>query len=672
MNRLFLTLACSALLTNALAAQTLTQLFERPRVGVFANVSYDLHSASFTQLPGVPNCCPEFTGGTGLGFFGGLTYVAPLDRDLFLDLRAHYASYGVDMSETQTLPVMLSTGTETNATIAYDLSASFAQIGIEPMVGYRVTPEIALRGGIMAGFVLGGTFDQKETLVDPPNATFETGQRTRNVVTDADIENVASFAFGITVGASYDLPLNTDGTMFLSPEVLLTYRPLNLVSDVDWKVMHLRAGLALTFIPPDVSDSLDAYELYDVARRTPLPQRGAPGVRFVPDITATGVTEDGRTTGGQATVRIEEFASTRVRPLLPYVFFDERSADVPDRYRPLNQDQVDVYSLDNFYNLDAMVTYRQLLNIVGVRMRDAESTTITLTGCTDGTEDASGDLARRRAEAVKSYLVSTWSIAPSRIAIETRGLPETPSNPAEVDGRAENRRVEISSTDRTILAPVTSQDTMRVFEPTGIRFMPSIDPKVPIANWTVFVSENERIIRTFHGNEPMPASMDWRMAEQDASIPRGTRNLEYMLVVQDSAGTVVPSDMKLLPVSEVTLADKQRSGGTDKTIDRYSMILFAFDKADLSTENAGIVAGIRNKIGPTSQVRITGYTDRSGADDYNQRLSEQRARAVANALGASNATVSGLGERLPLYDNSTPEGRFYSRTVEVIVETPRK
>jgi hypothetical protein len=31
-----------------------------------------------------------------------------------------------------------------------------------------------------------------------------------------------------------------------------------------------------------------------------------------------------------------------------------------------------------------------------------------------------------------------------------------------------------------------------------------------------------------------------------------------------------------------------------------------------------------------------------------------------------------VGETMPLYDNELPEGRFYSRTVNVIVETPVK
>ncbi|HLP29592.1 MAG TPA: OmpA family protein [Candidatus Didemnitutus sp.] len=648
-----------------------TTISDKPRIGIFGDVSYDIFGASFSRLPDVPNCCPEFTGGSGIGFFGGIIYVAPIDPTWLLDLRMHYGMYAVDMTASQTLPTVLGDGTTTNAEIQHDLNGSFTQISVEPMIGYRLTPDLSLRAGIMAGYRVTATYEQSETLVQPTNATFETGRRTRNAV-NGDIEGVNALALGLTIGASNDLPLNADRTMFLSPEVLFTLSPFDIVKDVSWKVQHIRAGLALTFVPPDVEDSLDEYQLYDVARRTPLPVKGAPGVAFVANITSTGITEEGRTSSTQG-VKIEEFASTRVRPILPYVFFDNNSAALPARYRQISQGQVDEYSLDNFYNLDAMVTYRQMLNIIGKRMTDNESATITLTGCKDDSEDrAAGDLSGQRAAAVKSYLVDTWGISSSRISIESRGLPAAPSNVNEADGREENRRVEISSSDATILAPVMSNDTMRVFEPAGMRFMPTIDPRVPISSWTVFVSEDDRIIRTFHAGDPIPASVDWRMSEQSGVIPRGTRNIEYMLVVQDSTGNIVPSETKVIQVSEVTLEDKKRSGGVDKTIDRYSLILFAFDKAELSPENQTIVNSIKGRIDPNAQVKIVGYTDRSGADDYNQRLSEQRARSVASALGLSNASVTGLGERLPLYDNTTPEGRFYSRTVEVQVETPRR
>lgn len=660
----------------ATAQNSLTK--EPPRIGLFGNYSFALNSASFTNLPGVSNCCPEFTGGAGSGFFAGLVYIAPINPTWLLDMRMHYGAYSVTMVESQTLPIKTLDGSTVNAQIDHSLKGSFAQIGIEPMVGYRLTQDFSLRAGIMAGYRVAASYEQSETLVQPLNATFETGSRKRNSA-EGNIKASNNLVLGLTLGASYDLALNSNRTMFLSPEVLITLSPLDVVNNVSWKVQHIRAGFALTFIPPEVAYSLDESQLYDVARRTPLPTKGAPGVTFVPNIDATGITEEGRTaiTQGIRTeelgIRIEEFASTRIRPILPYVFFDQNASNVPARYRTLTQYQVTSYSLDDFYNLDAMVTYRQMLNIVGKRMTVNSSSSITLTGCADESEDkAAGNIPLQRVESVKSYLVNTWGIAPNRISVETRGLPATPSNINEEDGRAENRRVEITSSDITILAPLTSTDTMRVFEPIGMRFLPSIDPRLPIASWTIFVSEDHRIIRTFHAGDPIPASVDWRIAEQSMLIQRGTRNLEYLLVVQDSTGTVVPSETRNIQVSEVTLKDKKRSGGTDKTIDRYSLILFGIDKADLTNEHQALVNTIKGRIAPNSQVKVISYTDRSGADDYNQQLSEQRAKAVVNALGTPNATVMGLGERLPLYDNTLPEGRFYSRTVEVTVETPRR
>jgi outer membrane protein OmpA-like peptidoglycan-associated protein len=213
---------------------------------------------------------------------------------------------------------------------------------------------------------------------------------------------------------------------------------------------------------------------------------------------------------------------------------------------------------------------------------------------------------------------------------------------------------------------------MRVFSPAGVRFTPSIDPQVPIASWTVFISEDERLIKTFHGETALPPSVDWRVAEQEMYIPVGARTIEYMLVARDTTGRVVPSEMKVLPVNEVTIDQKQRSGSQDKTIDRYSLILFGFDKAELTSEHRSLIEAVRGRITPGSQVRIVGYTDMVGSEEYNQRLSQQRASAVAQELRVPNATVVGNGERLPLYDNQRPEGRFYNRTVEIIVEAPRK
>jgi outer membrane protein OmpA-like peptidoglycan-associated protein len=75
---------------------------------------------------------------------------------------------------------------------------------------------------------------------------------------------------------------------------------------------------------------------------------------------------------------------------------------------------------------------------------------------------------------------------------------------------------------------------------------------------------------------------------------------------------------------------------------------------------------------PDSLIDVYGYTDSTGSDAFNQRLSEQRAQAVANYLtqrGVSSARIrsQGFGED-PSYfvgDNATESGRSLNRRVEI-------
>jgi len=665
---IILLIAAVSVVAVSVTAQGISDNDKRARIGLFGNYAYGMHSASFDKLPSVSNCCPEFTSTSGSGFFLGAQFQSPLSDDFALALRAHYGTYGVDFTTTETKPILIG-DQPTEALIRHDLRADFTQVSIEPLLVYRATRSLNFLGGLTLGFVLDGTYDQKETLEQPSQATFTGGSKIRNALV-GDIPELSSIALGITLGVSYDLAINADRTLFLSPEVLFTFSPTGVAKDVSWNIHQLRAGLAVNFIPPDVVDTLTDVELLEAARGIDPPTRAGGNIPFTASVSATGLKEDGRL-APITSVRVEEFASTRVRPLLPYVFFEKNSSDMPVRYRKLSSEQRDAFTEKNFYNLDALVTYYHLLNLLGKRLNENPTASITLTGCTDADEAGQGALlAQQRADAVKDYLTDTWGIAGSRITVVTRALPESPSNSAEADGRAENRRVEIATTSTSLLAPVMSNDTMRTFDPAGVRFIPSIDPRVPIASYTLFVTEGDRIIKTFHNGDPIPASLDWRVEEQSRFLPREARELKYLLVVRDSTGLVIPSATQSIAISQVLIEDKRATGGTDKTIDRYSLILFGFDQSDLNPANIALVADVKQKIQPNSTVRVVGYTDRIGSDDYNQKLSEQRARAVSRALGVPEGNAYGMGERFQLYDNATPEARFYSRTVEVFVDTP--
>jgi outer membrane protein OmpA-like peptidoglycan-associated protein len=73
---------------------------------------------------------------------------------------------------------------------------------------------------------------------------------------------------------------------------------------------------------------------------------------------------------------------------------------------------------------------------------------------------------------------------------------------------------------------------------------------------------------------------------------------------------------------------------------------------------------------PKSHVKITGHTDNQGDDDYNLRLSEERADRVRDALihegvAASRLSAYGMGEARPLASNATEAGRQQNRRVEI-------
>jgi outer membrane protein OmpA-like peptidoglycan-associated protein len=84
------------------------------------------------------------------------------------------------------------------------------------------------------------------------------------------------------------------------------------------------------------------------------------------------------------------------------------------------------------------------------------------------------------------------------------------------------------------------------------------------------------------------------------------------------------------------------------------------------------VANIMNKY-PDTTIKIIGYTDSTGSEDYNLQLSQQRAVAVLNALAAQDVnsgrmTAIGMGESNPIADNSTAEGRMQNRRVNIVIQ----
>ena len=96
--------------------------------------------------------------------------------------------------------------------------------------------------------------------------------------------------------------------------------------------------------------------------------------------------------------------------------------------------------------------------------------------------------------------------------------------------------------------------------------------------------------------------------------------------------------------------------------------LFATDSYRISKSGKARLAEFFRSAGATSYI-IAGHTDSRASDEYNMRLSINRANsvaAVAQSVGARIADVRGYGERVPRATNRTRAGMAENRRVEII------
>jgi outer membrane protein OmpA-like peptidoglycan-associated protein len=120
---------------------------------------------------------------------------------------------------------------------------------------------------------------------------------------------------------------------------------------------------------------------------------------------------------------------------------------------------------------------------------------------------------------------------------------------------------------------------------------------------------------------------------------------------------------------------KEEQRGTVITLD--GQVLFVTAKAELlpiARDRLNQVAKSLKELDDDKLVSIEGFTDSRGADDMNQKLSQDRANAVKDYLvsqgvKAEKVRAIGRGEANPVASNETPEGRANNRRVEIVVQS---
>ncbi|WP_269790961.1 OmpA family protein [Stenotrophomonas sp. Iso1] len=119
--------------------------------------------------------------------------------------------------------------------------------------------------------------------------------------------------------------------------------------------------------------------------------------------------------------------------------------------------------------------------------------------------------------------------------------------------------------------------------------------------------------------------------------------------------------------------DVQRDGD-NITLNLPDGITFDFNKTALKPQFYGALNGVASTLNEYNQtmIEVVGHTDSIGTDAVNNRISKERADAVAaylSAQGVQRARIEtlGAGKSYPIADNSTDAGRAQNRRVEIRV-----
>ena len=629
-----------------IAQQTQEFKYAKPTwfFGVAGGANFNFYRGSTNQLNASFTPPATFHEGDGVGLF-----IAPL-----LEYRPANSVWGVMLQAGYDSRKGSFDTVKTACDCPADLTTKLTYITVEPSL--RLAPfksNFYLYGGPRFAFNLDKSFTY-QLGVNPayPNQVIP------SEVT-GDLDNVEKTLISMQIGAGYDIPLSSDSnkTQFiLSPFVSFQpYFGQNPRSTETLNITTIRAGVALKFGQgKNVQEATDLFKDREVQFTVNSPSN-VPG----------------------------ESRMTEVFPLRNYVFFNEGSTEIPNRYVVLNkkqaanfkENQLELFAPKNLSDRSKrqMTVYYNVLNILGERMQENPSATITLVGSSNkGNTDG---LAM--AESVKNYLVNVFDINASRIA--TKGQ-EKPIIPSEQPGgtlelvllREGDRRVSIESNAPELLmefqsgpdAPLKPVQIVALQEAPIESYLTFNNKGAgeALSSWSLQITDEKGKMQAFG---PYTAD-EVKIPGKSILGNRPEGNYTVKMIGQTKSGKIIE---KQTPVHMVLWTPAKVVDGM-----RYS-IIYEFNTATAITMYEKYLTEIVTpKIPEGATVIIKGHTDIIGEESYNQTLSLSRAndtkKIIENALAKTgrkdvkfDVSGSGENENNAPFENKTPEERFYNRTV---------
>ncbi len=669
--------------------------------------------------------CVPFTGGFGFTMGGALGYDQRIMRDWSIIGTAGIHLWNASMSATDaSLRVRLGNGEVVPLTRELLLSASGTRLDVSVGMQYHAQQ---WRFAFAPAFMLNmgdPTWKQESRILEPPGIRYPDGSTSQVVVPTTAIANASGFRVGARATAGYDIPLSKSVT--LTPSLMLGYTPMSIVSSASWSDLALQGGVQLRFDASSYPDTVirrQRIERIDTVLAKRFSESGRRGQQYVLGIDTVSydtlrrdlvrydltllrrvdtlltldrptklnvklgkravslinkrqlegadtaiINEQNRMIAREMAVELTMRQTNMTFATMPFVFFDSAQARIPDRYRKINETEEYV---PGRYAKGQHDVALDVMNVMGYRLA-RQKDTIVIRGYADRvSEGADCELARRRAEAVQQYISTAWKVDPSRLKVEVAQgscAPESESNPINLGGREENRRVEFFAANREYFMPVVFID-LQTLVTTNLDSMALDldDADDPVVRWqTEFLQGETMLFRRAANGSIDTSSLAFPREAKDKLNPDSPDPIYINFAAYTRDDDTIVAQLEI-PIEKITDRIKLRS---------LSLAMFSVRSADISDRDRDLVAAFAERLSPGDRVSAFGYTDELGSADLNQQLAIKRARNAASTLAKLRpdviiTKVEGVANaRFPVGVTSygLPEQRFMSRTVQLEVE----
>lgn len=578
-----------------------------------AGMNFSFHSADFTALPGIINCCSGYTGGFGLNptFLLGAEFFPEgrlFNMPYRYGIRVGYSGANGDLT-TEEFSFNKIEGNNVEQVISrHTLTTKLPLLVIEPsLVLFPIeNNSLGIVIGISGGLFMSKTFEQSQEIIQPSNILWlETGSSVKGSAS-GDIPQAGSLFIAPLIGVRYDIPLNEQWTLVPSITALPQVTPF--VSSLNWSAIHTRALVEIQY-------RLAEPQPEKIAPPPPPPPPPAPK-RLELAITLKKANGDIVKDGDKIHFTIATTKTKYSHDAAPILFFKKTSAEIAPVV-PLSETSSEESAQSSV-----------LIGLVSLLKTDADSK-VELKGISAA--DESPELAKQRAENVANYLFEQGI---DRTQVRISSSPQS--------GTIREIREELLDEDRSVrifvngslkTIPVVYEKSDKKSDPIQFSFEPII-----VAEATPYQAfgKLDFEMRTVQKLDENTRSITVNPNDLFAGAPTKTK-LDYALADGEDRRTAAGLGFTFIPDNKETLIENRFGSGikTDELILGY----FNFDGTEFSAVNEEAVQSVKDALKTGKKVELYPKTDNFGTGEYNLELAKARIKSALKILNTKEESI---------------------------------